>query len=236
MKFFLFILLTYTVTFGSSQDQYTLTPVSEGKQRFTNSITIVEDDNARAFLNFDEQAGDYFEFFVVVENKCDSAVMFDPLEVYTESYKDENDLSEKPEVISSADPDEQLKYIDNDIVKLKKQNNLNEGMSCLFAGFTVAAGVASGQSADENIAQTGSILDDIVADEDEFEYNKYNLEQEKQFWQTEVLRSSLIRPGNKTAGYFFVPISSDARWVQVVVPLGEKEYVFNYRQNKISLK
>jgi|GEM_PF-1677393 len=235
MKFFISFILAVSAAYaGSNNFEYTLSPVSDGYiSRYTNSLTIVKDYNAFTILNYDEQAGSYFEFFISIKNECDSAVAFDPLDIYTESFTNEENLTEKPEVLYSVDPAEQLKLIDKDIADLKKQKNLNQGMSCLFAGVSVVAGTVSGSNSEaDNVMESNSMLQDIIDEEDEFEYNKFSLEQEKQFWQTEVLQNSLIRPGKKTAGYFFVPISSEAKWVQVVIPLGEKEYVFNFRQNK----
>jgi hypothetical protein len=232
MKFFISFILALSVTYaGNNNKEFTLSPVSDGYiSRYTNSLAIVKDENTLTILNYDEQAGSYFEFFVSVENKCDSSITFDPLDIYSESFKNENDLSEKPEVLYSVDPDEQIKLIEKDIAKLKKQKEFNQGLNCLFGSVTVVAGAVSGNS-EEADEINESILENIIAEEDDFEYNKFDLNQEKQFWQTEVLQSSLIRPGKKTAGYFFVPISPDAQWVQVVIPIGDKEYVFNFRQS-----
>jgi hypothetical protein len=229
MRFYFFIILSFTTAFGNQlTDNYTLTPVTEGNNfHFTNSLVWVEDNNAKTVLNFDDQAGNCFGFFTVIENKCDSAISFEPLDIYAEVYNDENGLTEEPELLYSIDPDEQVELIDKDIKSLKSNKELKDGLNCFLAGLSVAVAAASNEVPD------GYIMDDIVAEEDEYTYNKYDLEQEKIYWETEVLRSSLILPAKKAAGYFYIPISPEAKWIKVIIPFGETEYVFNFRQTKI---
>ena len=38
--------------------------------------------------------------------------------------------------------------------------------------------------------------------------------------------------GEKTAGLFYIPVKDDTEWFRVVIPVGNNEYVYNFRQHK----
>jgi hypothetical protein len=204
-----------------------LTPVTDGyRPHYANSLVWFESVEVRIVMNFNNQAGDFFEFFAAIENKCDTAVAFEPLDVYAEIYTDEDSLAAEPEILYSVDPGEQLELIKKDIADLNRQKRMNEGLSCFFFAVSTAISIASNQPPDD------SIFDDTAEAEDEYSYNASVLNQEKSFWENEVLRGSLILPGKKTAGSFFIPISPGAEWVKVIIPFGDSEYIFNFRQTK----
>lgn len=227
MRFFIITFLFYSITAAAQpSESYMLNPVTDGYQsRYANSLIYFDNENVRIVMNFNNLEGNYYEFFAVVENKLDSAFVFEPLDIYAEMYADEDSLTAEPDIVYSADPDVQLEYINKEIEDLADDHSLHSGLSCLFSGVMLALSVAANEPPEPPLS--------TESEDDEFAYNMSILEDEKAFWENEVMRGTVIQPGKKTAGSFFIPASPGAEWVKVIIPVGDSEYIFNFRQSKI---
>lgn len=190
-----------------------------------------EDSTATTLLNFENYDGSNFSFYTEITNNSNEPYEVDPSNFYVEVLTPE--MPENARQIAVIDPEKQIDAIDNGIADNEKSKDAAVGFNLIAGLFTAAVNIATDAPAEkvvDDIAYWGSSAYDESVRHD---IEKENLQDQKRYWQNEVMRKTTINPGEDFGGTFYVPVNRKAARIKLVMPLNNTIHEFIFEQRKI---
>ncbi|MBN1301211.1 MAG: hypothetical protein JW995_08325 [Melioribacteraceae bacterium] len=184
-------------------------------------------DSVIVSLNFEHQEQNNFVFYLYVKNESSVYLNIDPAGIFFVSDR----LPEVKNRIYAYDPEKEIENINLNINDLKEGQKVERGANCLFAAFDVVADIFEGDG-EEAAADAGYWVDEMIADEEEYEINHDILNQRKMFWENETFRITALKKDGEAGGLIFFPVIETLNQFTVVIEINEKVFRFGFRQIK----
>jgi len=189
-------------------------------------------------LEFEDLTPDNYIFYLQVYNSERKVVRLQPKNIYMEIFtKFESSNSNKNGFYNkSINPEIVLKSIDRDMEDRKDLHNVSTGLNLLGTFFSVAVDIASNSE-----DKTENVISDIfvgvgnqVNEEINYEDDIKDMNSEKYFWRTEVLRKTTLHQGEEIGGLVFFPRLENAKIIKVYIPIGRTLHTYFFEQVRIN--
>ncbi|WP_069131168.1 hypothetical protein [Rhodohalobacter halophilus] len=197
-----------------------------------------EGENSSVTMAYYRHVDDYIVMDVEIVNYSDSIIQVDtPGFKYSARY-DYGDGSYNPLKGGTAYNPEQI-LLNLDLASSRA--NAQEKTNLVLDGITVAANIASDVAgADSQTVQERNRRENQRTREaieraerrDQFYARVSSLNEQRTYWETEVIRKTDLYPDESIAGEVLYPVAEKANVVEFSVIVGEEEHHFVYRQKK----
>jgi len=188
---------------------------------------------ANSKIEFINQDGDLFLFYVEVENSSEDVLAIYPTEIYLEVVED-IDQQEKlyAERYYALDPKREVMVINQMMKEEEDRHDLATAENVIFGVVSVIADISSDRHDKEaavvmDIFNTGA---NQVNNEIYHSNAEEDLEEMKNFWKNEVLNESVLNPGDTIGGLVYLPFSKTAEIFEVIIPVCDLPESFLFRQ------
>jgi len=197
-----------------------------------------EGENSSVTMAYYRHFGKHILMDVEIMNHSDSILQVDTPNFKYSAKKEYSDESFDPLRGGTAiDPEQVILNLD----MASSRAEANERTSRVLDGITVAANIAS------DVANVGELTDEELdrrdnqrtreaieryERRDQFYATVSSLNDQRAYWETEVLRKTDLYPEESIAGEVRFPLVEDANVVEFSVIVGGEEHHFIYRQKK----
>jgi len=192
---------------------------------------------ANSKIEFINQDGDLFLFYVEVENSSEDVLAIYPTEIYLEVVED-IDQQEKfyAERYFALDPKREVMAINQMMKEEEDRHDLATAENVIFGVVSVIADLSSDRHDKEaavvmDIFNTGA---NQVNNEIYHSNAEKDLEEMKYFWKNEVLNESVINSGDTIGGLVYLPFSNMAEIFKVIIPVCDLPESHLFRQVQIN--
>jgi len=192
---------------------------------------------ANSKIEFINQDGDLFLFYVEVESISEDVLAIYPTEIYMEVVED-IDYQEKfyAERYFALDPKREVMEINQMQKEEEDRHDLATAENIIFGVVSVIADLSSDRHDKEaavvmDIFNTGA---NQVNNEIYHSNAEKDLEEMKNFWINEVLNESVLKPGDTIGGLVYLPFSNTAEIFKVIIPVCDLPELHLFRQVQIN--
>ena len=216
----------------SSQQFFDVKVINDEIEYFQGREVISREDNiVKSLLNYENQDGNCFVFYLQIENKSDVKYDVHPEQIFMQVNSEYNSDENASSVIYNyaLDPERELQLIEQEMIERESDYTANTTTNCLFGLFSVVHDVSNDE--DENDISydwAGRMLDENIDYQNDLE----ELKAGKEFWQNEVLRITTLYPGERIGGLIFIPICPTSNRFSVIIPVAQTEHVYRFIQVK----
>ena len=186
---------------------------------------ILQDQNKdlTVHLNYEHQDGNFFVFYTYFENTGDSIVLITTSNLSMNTNSSLN--------IGALDPETEITQLTQNRKNLDESHSANTGLNCLFGSFDVITSIAEGNG-EEAFEDAAYWAENMVIENEEYEFERNRIKEAKQFWQNETLRISNLYPGDEVGGLVYFPIDPNANSFTIKFDLGDEALNFSFKQIK----
>ena len=229
---FLLLVLMF-ITSGCGASLFELSSVEDNANYYQGrEILKKEDKTAVIYLNFEEQAGPYFIFYVEAINKSSDPLLLDPANMSMEILETNKENFAEGKMLYALDPERQIDMLNEDMADLETGHAVSMGLHGLFAVAEIVSDIAE-DDVDEagwDAVKWGAAMNN---ERIEYEIESEEIMRDKEHWQNQVLRKTTLYTDDRFGGIIYVPFNEDARLVKVNVPFGNSYYEFLFNQKEI---
>ncbi|MFZ1288706.1 MAG: hypothetical protein WAR79_01355 [Melioribacteraceae bacterium] len=214
-----------------STTNYSLFPDEESKLEMGRQIIEKEDSTAFSSLIFEESSQREYILDLFVYNKSGEKILVDPKEAYFKVYNEDREQINK-EKYFALDPEKQISKLNEDIEDRETDHNVVTGLNIAFSLLSTIVDLADDEDNDvEEVAENVAILvDNQVNEEISYSEDKKYFENNKDFWENDVLRITELDSEESVQGILLVPIFSYAKYVKLFIPLGNTVHIYKFKQ------
>jgi hypothetical protein len=126
----------------------------------------------------------------------------------------------------------ELDYLESELERRKKQHDVTSGLNFFLAAVNVAADLSD----DHSRHKAKKVGDDIANwagnqthENVNYEIDKNDINSQKDFWKDQVLRKATLYQNDNTGGLVFIPFNKDAKFIRLIIPIGERKQIYIYR-------
>jgi len=185
-----------------------------------------------AKVAFDEINSPWYKFDVEITNRSNMDYLVDPSQIFLVPLNGKNEPL-NGDTIYAVDPESKIMEIDRSLA-INSSNQKNQlGLSLLAAGIDIATGIAA--NTDENprhVHIRTDLLPLAIAAGEENKFEALDLNQLRDTWKSTTLRKTTLEKGYAIHGKVLVPISSDASYIQLNIPVDNELIRINFIQVK----
>lgn len=189
------------------------------------------------YIEFIQQEGDLFLFYVEIESNSEEILEIYPTDIHMEIVKDLEDPEMKYiERHYAMDPVAQVMEIDRMMHEEEKRHEGATTENVVFGVMNVFVDLAS-EREDKGPAVIGDIFETGINQANEETYHsdvKEDLKASKEFWKNEVLNETDLYPDEVIGGLVYLPFSKTARLFKVVIPVCESPESHLFKQVQIN--
>jgi hypothetical protein len=210
--------------------EFDVQPVEEQNGYFTEDESL---ECSNTYIEFVQQEGDLFLFYVEVKNNSEDTLVVYPEEIYLEVVEGiENSNDHYHNRYFALNPANEVEQINK---QLKEENNRHEGATVVNVASgvfrTIVDLVSDSEYKEEAVATDVFSTGMNQVGEEVYHSNaEKDLEGIKDFWLNDMLNESLINPGETVSGLVYLPYSLNARMFKVVVPVCGYPDTYTFRQ------
>ena len=237
-RIFLIILLFPALLFiinGCSVTYYKLQS-TDSKIDFYKGREVAhrDDNNYSTSVSFEDQDNENFIFYITAQNFSESPITFYPENIYADQLDENNELinNHDKNCFFAIDPEKKLDYLELELKRRKKQHDVTSGLNFFLAAVNVAADLSD----DHSRHKAKKVGDDIANwagnqthENVNYEIDKNDINSQKDFWKDQVLRKATLYQNDNTGGLVFIPFNKDAKFIRLIIPIGERKHIYIYR-------
>jgi hypothetical protein len=185
-----------------------------------------------AKVAFDEINSPWYKFDVEITNRSNMDYLVDPSQIFLVPLNGKNEPL-NGDTIYAVDPESKIMKIDRSLA-INSSNQKNQlGLSLLAAGIDIATGIAA--NTDENprhVHIRTDLLPLAIAAGEENKFEAIDLNQLRDTWKSTTLRKTTLEQGYAIHGKVLIPISPDASYIQLNIPVDNELIRINFIQVK----
>lgn len=225
------------LTACSTQYLFKVDPLDEKIVYNGREIVTKENDAVSVSVEFDGQSENDFVFYVHIKNISDDTVLVTPRDIFIEALK--KDLSEVDKrfgIMLAADPEIQLTHINKEKESRKTMHGVTSSLNAAFALVSIIADLSDNNKYGDGhkvIRNVTVWADNQIREEINYSESMKHLESQKEFWGNEVLRNTDLIKGEEVGGLVFVPFNPNVKYMRLIVPVGNTDFEFYYKQVKV---
>ena len=197
-----------------------------------------DDDNYSTSVSFEDQDNGNFIFYIAAQNFSESPITFYPENIYTDQLDEKKELINNPVKNSffAINPEKKLDFLESKLEKRKGQHTVTSGLNFFLAVVSIASDLSDDHSRHKARRVGNDVArwaDNQTNENVNYEIDKNNINSQKDFWQNQVLRKTTLYQNDNIGGLVFVPFNKDAKYIRLVVPVGDKQHVYLFRKIEI---
>ncbi len=184
-----------------------------------------------AKVGFDEVQPPYYTFDVEITNRSNMDYLVDPAEMFVVPL-DGNGNPYKTDTLKVIDPETKIMEIDKKLAVNSSNQKNSVGWLLLAAGVDIATGI-SAENGDHRRPHIRTDLFPLaVAATEENKFVAADLNQLRDTWKSTSLRKTTLQKGYSIRGKILAPISPDASYIQLNIPVDNENIRINFMQIK----
>jgi hypothetical protein len=229
-KTFLFSLLLFGLT-NCGTTLFTLTPDEESYLERGRRIIEKENSFALSALSFEYRTENEFIFYLYAENRDKEGFLLDPKEIFVKAF-DQNRNQISIPILHAVDPEKQIYVLNKSIEDRENTHYVFTGLNIAFSLLDTFVDLT-----DDEDNNTEEVLENVVifsgnqiGEEIDYDNDIEYLKSQKAYWKNEVLRKTKLYTDENTAGLFYLPIISEAKFIKIYVPLGKTTHTYKFEQ------
>lgn len=185
-----------------------------------------------AKVAFDEVQQPWYAFDVEITNRSNLDYLVDPSQMFIVPLNGKGEPM-NGDTISIVDPEAKIMELDRKL-SINASNQKNQlGLSLLAAGIDIATGIAV--MSDDNPKNDNlrtDLLPLAMAAGAENKFQAMDLNQLRDTWKSTTLRKTTLEKGYQIHGKILAPISRDASFIQLNIPVDNDLIRINFMQVK----
>jgi hypothetical protein len=185
-----------------------------------------------AKVAFDEIQPPWYAFDVEIVNRSNMDYLVDPAEIFVVPL-DGNGQPYKGDTIHAVDPEAKIMELDRNIAVNAAARKNGLGLTLLAAGIDIATGIAV--LSDDNPRNDNlrtDLLPVAMAVNADNKFVASDLNQLRDAWRSSTLRKTTLQSGFSIHGKLMVPVSPEASYIQLNVPVDNGTIKINFMQVK----
>jgi hypothetical protein len=198
--------------------------VNDFDSKVINNHVIFDNNMLYIDLFYTYNENGLFRFEINITNKTNLIIVFDPVQLYYESYPIDNKM---PRKIYAVDPQERIMNLKRNI-EIEKNYNPNDQYNVYNAW----------NNKKNNFNATQSDLEkshDREASSEQFEMHNYRLhklEEKLKNFEISTIKHSEIKPKNTISGVIYFYVYEQNKKVKMTIPIDNNNYSCIYIQNE----
>jgi len=185
-----------------------------------------------AKVAFDEVDQPWYKFDVEITNRSNMNYLVDPAQMFVVPLNGRNE-SFNGDTIYAVDPESKIMELDTRL-SINTANQKNQlGMYLVAAGIDIATGIAA--MSDDN-PKNDHIRTDLlplaIASGVDNKFAALDLNDLRNTWKSNTLRKTTLEKGFSMHGKLLIPISPDASYLQLNIPVDNELIRINFMQVK----
>ncbi|MCP5061466.1 MAG: hypothetical protein GY936_03265 [Ignavibacteriae bacterium] len=195
-------------------------------------------ENVETILEFDDLTPQNYIFYLEIFNSSKNSFTIQPEKISMEVFTKSRNINSSKNGFynNSVNPEIVLKSIDKEMEQRDDSHDVLTGLNLLGTVFSVAVDLAS-----DSDYKTENVIGDIfigvdnqIHEEVDYENDIEDMNSEKHFWNTEVLRKTTLHPNEKIGGLVFFPNFKGAKIVRVHIPVDGTVHTYHFKQVRIN--
>lgn len=182
-----------------------------------------------AKVAFDEVQHPWYVFDVDITNRSNMNLLVDPSRIFIASF---NAMKEpQQDTIYAVNPESKIMEMDKNL-SINAANQKNRvGMYLVAAGIDIATGIAVlSDDNPRNDEFRTDLLPLAIAAGTEHKFNAMDLNELRDTWKSTTLRKTTLEKGFAMHGRLMVPVSPNASYIQLNIPVDENFIRINFMQ------
>lgn len=185
-----------------------------------------------AKVAFDEVDQPWYKFDVEIINRSNMSYLVDPAVIYMVPMNGKNEPL-NGDTIYAVDPESKIMELDRNLAVNSSHQKNALGLSLLAAGIDIATGIAV--MSDDNPRNDNlrtDLLPLAIASGADNKFEALDLNELRDTWKSTTLRKTTLEKGYSIHGKVLVPISPDASYIQLNIPVDNDRIRINFMQVK----
>lgn len=218
-----------------------LTPVDTGTEWYNGrEIVTSANKNAVISLNCEGMRNGYHVMFLQYDNRSNRKITIEPDDICFDTYITEKingrDTLVKRFRLSAVDPELQIRSIDESLNTLEAEKNSRTSLEMFGSLLGAASSIsdAGKKLSPEEKEKREKLLEErerkSLQAEEEYRNKKYDLNNEKDYWENSVMRKHTVYPGERLAGNIYFPVDDRAELIRVFIPADKDTCIIEFRQ------
>ena len=215
-------------------------PNSAKRYWFGSEQVFLTHEGVDIVVSFSECTPSDLIFLIEVINRSENDVLVEPEKIYYESFKQLDSVKTRivPHYVSAYDPEEKILRIDKEQSVRDAEDANNQAFNTVVSLISITADVSASLS--KNDTQQARQERDNDRREQEADYqdqrNDYlnatqSLNEKREYWANTTLRKTHLPSNNSMQGTVLIPRNDKATHLKLVIPIGEVNFVVDYKQN-----
>jgi len=183
-----------------------------------------------AKVAFDEIQQPWYAFDVEIANRSNMSYLVDPSQIFMVPLNGKNEPL-NGDTIYAVDPESKIMELDKSLAVNSSHQKNALGLSLLAAGIDIATGIAV--MSDDNPRNDNlrtDLLPLAIASGAENKFEAIDLNELRDTWKSTTLRKTTLEKGFSIHGKVLVPISPDASYIQLNIPVDNELVRINFMQ------
>lgn len=183
-----------------------------------------------AKVAFDEVNRPWYKFDVEITNHSTMPLLVDPAQFFIVPF-DGKSQPLNGDTIYAVDPEAKILELDKNLSVNEASQKNQLGLTLLAAGVDIATGIAvlSDDNPKNDCLRT-NFLGATVAEGENNHYEAIDLNELRDIWKSTTLRKTTLDKGFALHGKLLVPISPDASYIQLNIPVDNELIRINFMQ------
>lgn len=183
-----------------------------------------------AKVAFDEVQHPWYAFDVEITNRSNMSYLVDPSRIFMVPLNGKSQPL-NGDTIYAVDPESKIMELDKSLAVNSSNQKNALGLSLLAAGIDIATGIAV--MSDDNPKNDNlrtDLLPLAIASGAENKFEAIDLNELRNTWKSTTLRKTTLEKGFSIHGKVLVPISPDASYIQLNIPVDNELIRINFMQ------
>ena len=225
------------LTACSTQNLFKVDPLDEKVVYNGREIVTKENEEVSVSVEFDGQSENDFVFYVHLKNISDDTVLVTPRDIFAEVLKkDLSEIDERFGLMRAIDPEIELTQISKEKENRKTMHGVTTGLNAAFALVSIIADLSDNNKHNDGhkvVRDVAVWADNQIREEIDYNESVKHLESQKEFWGNEVLRNTDLLKDDEVGGLVFIPFNPNVKYMRLVIPIGNTDFEFYFKQVKI---
>ena len=231
------VLSLLIVTACSTQNLFKVDPLDEKVVYNGREIVTKENDDVSVSVEFDGQSEKDFVFYVHIKNISEDTILVTPREIFSEALKkDLTEVDKRFGLIWATDPEIELTQIIKEKENRKTMHGVTTGLNAAFALVSIIADLSDNNKHGDGhrvVRNVAVWADNQIREELDYNESMRHLESQREFWGNEVLRNTDLFKDDEVGGLVFIPFNPGIKYMRLVIPIGNTDFEFYFKQVKI---
>lgn len=239
-KFLIQITINFAVLFitaCSTQTFFKVDPLDEKEVYNGREIVTKESNEAVVSVEFDGQSGNDFVFYVEIENRSDETLAINPRDIFAEAVKkDLKKIDERFQPLWATDPEMELGRINKEKEGRKTMHSVTTGLNAAFTLLSIIGTLSDKDTHHDGHKVVRDVVvwaDNQVREEIDYSESMKSLESQRKFWKNEVLNYTELKKDQRIGGLVFIPFNPQIKYLRFIIPIGNSDFEFYFKQVKI---